>query len=91
MTKAERIDSVRRWWSGGKPHYLFHRKASIGRFEAELSWRSKKNLMGRFGGGWNWKIGIQAGGRAVIFSLLILEIRFCFYKARKEQFISGGG
>lgn len=25
---------------------------------------------GRFGGGWNWKLGLQAGGRTLIIYLL---------------------
>lgn len=40
-----------------------------------FSWRSKKNIMGRFGGGWNWKLGFMAGGSTVIISLLIADVR----------------
>lgn len=37
---------------------------------------------GRFGGGWQWKVGFQAstGFRTVIVSLLVFEIRFTFGK-----------
>lgn len=31
--------------------------------------------LGRFGGGWNWKVGFQIGGRTLIISLLIGSIR----------------
>ena len=41
-----------------------------------FSWRSRKNPMGRFGGGWQWKIGVQIGGRTTIVSMLICELRF---------------
>ena len=28
--------------------------------------------MGRFGGGWDWAMGFQAGGRTLLLNLLIL-------------------
>lgn len=48
----------------------------LGRISVTFSWRSKKNLWGRFGGGWNWKLGFIAGGGTVIFDLLIFSLRF---------------
>lgn len=35
------------------------------------------NDMGRFGGGWQWKLGFQAnsGFRTIIFNLLVFSIR----------------
>jgi hypothetical protein len=53
---------------------------NIGRLEVDFSWRSKKNLWGRFGGGWNWKLGFQSSGRNIIFSLLVCELSFYFKK-----------
>lgn len=32
--------------------------------------------MGRFGGGWDYKLGVMIGGRSVILSLLFGELRF---------------
>lgn len=49
---------------------------SIGRLKIVFDWRSKTNLWGRFGGGWNWKFGFQAGGSTCIVSLLIADLRF---------------
>lgn len=46
--------------------------------------RSKTNSWGRFGGGWNWKLGFQAGGSTIIISLLIAELRINKYKPREE-------
>lgn len=43
-------------------------------WSVKFSFRSSKNLWGRFGGGWNWKVGIQAGGTTIVFSLLICEV-----------------
>ncbi len=39
-----------------------------------FDWRSAKSLMGRFGGGWQWRLGIQAGGSTVIIHLLICSM-----------------
>ena len=37
--------------------------------------RSKNNLWGRFGGGWDYEIGVQWGASSVIFNLLIGYLR----------------
>ena len=47
---------------------------NLGRLELTYSQRSKRSWMGRFGGGWDWKVGIQAGGRTVIISLLVCSL-----------------
>ena len=39
----------------------------------KFSWRRKSGWPGRFGGGWNWKLGVQAGSGTVLFSLLVAE------------------
>lgn len=48
-------------------------------FFAGRSWhlevRSKNNLWGRFGGGWNWHIGAQWGESTIIWYLLIGMLR----------------
>ena len=31
--------------------------------------------MGRFGGGWEWKLGVQVGGSTVILNLLVGTLR----------------
>ena len=52
------------------------RKIKIGRLHITYERRSKDNLWGRFGGGWNWHIGVEVGGKTVIVSLLVCFIRF---------------
>lgn len=52
------------------------KKWKIGRLEITFTWRSKKNLWGRFGGGWNWELGFQGSGRSWIIMLLICSVRF---------------
>lgn len=51
--------------------------------KVRFHFRSKKKPFGRFGGGWNWKLGFQAGGRELIVSLLVFEIRVTFGKSKE--------
>jgi len=57
---------------------------TVGRFEVRYSRRSSKNLWGRFGGGWNWAIGVQVGPTTVYFQLLIAELFFTLKPKRKK-------
>ena len=51
------------------------RKAvKFGRHELEFHWRSKDNLWGRFGGGWNWILGVQVGSTTVIANCLVFSL-----------------
>jgi len=53
----------------------------LGRMEINFNWRSKNNLWGRFGGGWNWHIGIQGGGSCWMVFLLVCSLRFSWRKS----------
>lgn len=48
----------------------------LGRTQITFEWRSRCNLWGRFGGGWNWNLGLQASRSTTIISLLIFSLRF---------------
>ncbi|GAG70054.1 unnamed protein product [marine sediment metagenome] len=61
------------------------KKFTVGRLEIEFRWRSKKNLMGRFGGGWNWALGFKGLGRTTIIFLLICSIRFHLKNRTKQD------
>ena len=37
--------------------------------------RKRHTFGGRFGGGWNWELGLQIGARDIILNLLVLSIR----------------
>lgn len=39
-------------------------------------WRSSRNAWGRFGGGWDFKVGFQVGGSTTIFELGFLSLRW---------------
>lgn len=47
--------------------------------------RSSKATMGRFGGGWNWKLGIESGNVTTIINLLFFYVRIDRYRT-KEKF-----
>jgi len=49
-------------------------KCSFGKYEVYYSRRSRNGIMGRFGGGWNWKLGFQASGKTLLLSLLVSEL-----------------
>jgi len=51
---------------------------NIGKLSIQYHWRSSKNSWGRFGGGWNWKFGFQAGGKTLILELLVFSLRFSY-------------
>lgn len=44
-------------------------------------------FLGRFGGGWEWKVGFQAlrGFKTIIISLLIVEIRIEFKETENNE------
>ena len=53
----------------------------IGRLKITFNWRSKSNKWGRFGGGWNWEFGFQAGGSTVILMLFICTLQISWRAA----------
>ena len=59
------------------------RSINIGRLKCTFEMRSKNRLMGRFGGGWNWHIGVEWSKHNAIFFVLVFMLRFNL--ATKEQ------
>lgn len=53
-------------------------KRRLGRIEVTFKWRSKSNFMGRFGGGWNWVLGLQIGGKTLIINILVCSVRIAW-------------
>lgn len=51
--------------------------ANVGSLAFKYERRTRDAFMGRFGGGWQWNVGVQAsqGFRTVIVSLLVCSIR----------------
>lgn len=50
------------------------KEITIRKYYIRFEWRSRKNFWGRFGGGWNWHIGIEWSRKTAIFYLLIFMI-----------------
>lgn len=58
------------------PERRIDKRFTVGNREIRVQKRARKDWMGRFGGGWQWKIGAQwTTSRDVIVSLLVLEVR----------------
>lgn len=65
-----------RWpWHISHPCVLDPRKA------AKYGWLPRGG-MGRFGGGWEWKLGIDASTTCIILNLLVGAIRISWYKPK---------
>lgn len=57
------------------PKKEWNRAWQVGPTKVTLSWRSKRNLWGRFGGGWNWALGVQwTTWRYVHFKLVVVSL-----------------
>lgn len=57
------------------------REFTLGRTKMVYTRRSSQNLWGRFGGGWNWKLGVMIGGSTVLLDLLVASVRISRVKA----------
>jgi len=67
----------------GWPKREVYKDFSMGRLRLTFHWRSKKNLWGRFGGGWNWALGFEASKTCILLNLLIATFRVSWYKPRQ--------
>lgn len=56
--------------------YHIKKDIQVGPLVISLRWRKRSNLTGRFGGGWNWAMGFEAGGTTLILSCLVFMLRF---------------
>lgn len=74
----DRIDAMQTLAAAHNAHVpkRITRKLRVGQWEIKYERRHKDELWGRFGGGWNWHIGIQSGGSAVIIFLLVATLSF---------------
>jgi hypothetical protein len=52
----------------------------IGRVKFGFVWRAAPGPWGRFGGGWNWSLGFQAGRSTVMLNLLVAMLRVSWHK-----------
>jgi len=59
----------------GKYRWRFGLSESVGMWEHTRHMKKSKRPMGRFGGGWNWKLGIAISKSTIIVDLLYTTIR----------------
>jgi hypothetical protein len=52
----------------------------VGRVKFVFNWRAAPGPWGRFGGGWNWALGFEAGGSTVMLHLLVAMLRVSWHK-----------
>jgi hypothetical protein len=50
------------------------RRAHVGRLTITYTHRRPGDFMGRFGGGWNWKLGFQTNNETIMLSLLTFSV-----------------
>lgn len=67
-------ETIKRW----PAPYLFKRKLCLGRMRIGINMRRgpSHSALGRFGGGWNWKLGLAVGGTTVLLFLFVLTVTF---------------
>lgn len=65
--------------------FCIDKRIKIGRLKVQFEWRSKKCFMGRFGGGWNWHLGIMWSGRTFVIFFLMCMLRFDLNKKEKKN------
>jgi hypothetical protein len=53
---------------------------NIGRVKFVFKWRAAPGPFGRFGGGWNWALGLKAGGSTVMLHMLVAMFRVSWHK-----------
>lgn len=68
----------------GQINYAAEWNATIFGREIRYTRRSKDEPMGRFGAGWDWRIGVQWGGSSMIISLLVAELRINFKRSDND-------
>jgi hypothetical protein len=64
------------WYSG----YKISKMWQFGKAKVFFHWGSSTDYMGRFGGRWNWSIGIKFGQRDLRFDLLFCDLTFSWYE-----------
>lgn len=63
---------------------IHRRELDIGPISIQYQRRVSEPL-GRFGGGWNWSIGLQIGGRTAIVNLLVCMVRISWKQKAKYE------
>jgi hypothetical protein len=81
---SKQYNAAKDWLSGKDPQYVIKLKNKSKKLQISFEMRSKNNFMGRFGGGWQWKLGFQACKTSIIISLLVAELSISWYGLTKR-------
>ena len=54
------------------------------RFVVAYEHKSNDGIIGRFGGGWNWKLGFQCSTGCIMIFLLVSSLRIEWYRGDSE-------
>lgn len=76
---TEAFNSGVKMWLRGEIDSI-DKRLQIGRLRVRFEWRSTRNIWGRFGGGWNWALGLLAGDSTLIVHLLVCSLIFSWEK-----------
>lgn len=69
------IDEIGRIDRGNNVREI-NREIKLGPIGARFTWRSGNRFMGRFGGGWNWALGVKIAKGSILFNLIFCSILF---------------
>lgn len=82
QNRYKKVPGLRLWFKGSRcPRHYKTSSAilDVGGLPVGEKWgwsNSKLGGMGRFGGGWKWKLGIEMGGTSLIFDWIWGGVRF---------------
>ena len=79
-------DKFRDWLNGGEPTLLYQLKWQWGGLKFNLTQRHKDNACGRFGGGWQFKLGVDVGGSDLIVSYGVGTLRVTNYYSLAKKY-----
>lgn len=54
--------------------YIVNVNRQFGRLRVRFEWRRVHKCWGRFGGGWNWILGVQFSGTCLVLNLLVCSL-----------------
>jgi len=54
-----------------------------------FQWRRADGFMGRFGGGWNWAVGMRLGGNTILVDLLLCTLTVSIDRTVKPPEVKG--
>ena len=54
---------------------LFNKRITVSRYDLHIEQRSITSSMGRFGGGWNYRLGLTSSGKTLLINAEVFSMR----------------